>query len=341
MIPYRVRRLLLGALRFLLIAGVCAGLALGVWTLWAGRYIQYNRDGAKLDFSVSPTVPKGALAEQRTDQPDLPIHFYEVEDTEGQDKALKQLDGYYVTTEMLKNLDSVSQALGTLPADRPVMMELKDIRGYFFYDTTLGPKADGIDTAAVNSLITEMHGTGRYLIAKIPALRDYTFALENSREHFEIGILVPNRGSFFMDAEHCYWLDPKAELNMTFLVSIVTELKNLGFDEVVFSDFRIPEGEIYYDGDKTGEVQKLAEGLIRVCGSETFAVSFLCEQENFLLPQGRARLYFENVDAASAATLAAREDIPDPAVYAVFLTDLMDTRFADYSVMHPLELGTT
>jgi hypothetical protein len=143
-----------------------------------------------------------------------------------------------------------------------------------------------------------------------------------------------------MDEERCYWLNPNAEGTLTYLISIVTELRTLGFDEVVFTDFRIPDTDaIYFEEDRAETIRKAAEDLVRICTTDRFALSFV-GNEIFPLPEGRSRLYAENVAAAEAAALAQRLGLENPQSRLVFLTDLKDTRYDAYGVLRPLVLNT-
>ena len=55
-----------------------------------------------------------------------------------------------------------------------------------------------------------------------------------------------------------------------------------------------------------------------------------------MLPEGRSRLYLENVSAKNAAAIAATTQVADPAINLVFLATTNDTRFNDYSVIRPI-----
>ena len=60
------------------------------------------------------------------------------------------------------------------------------------------------------------------------------------------------------------------------LVSIITELKSLGFDEVVLADMAIPDTKsIVFKQDKVEAITKAAKTLVDTCSTESFAVSFV------------------------------------------------------------------
>ena len=54
------------------------------------------------------------------------------------------------------------------------------------------------------------------------------------------------------------------------------------------------------------------------------------------MPTGRTRVYLAGLEASQAAQAAADSGVPDTAINLVFLTELYDTRFNEYSVLRPL-----
>lgn len=123
-----------------------------------------------------------------------------------------------------------------------------------------------------------------------------------------------------------------------YLVQIVTELKNMGFDEVVFDEFRFPDTkDLKFSGDRSAAISTAAKTLLDSCGDDRFAVSFVGGMEGFILPQGRSRLYIKEALAADAAGIAANSGVADPAINLVFQTEFHDTRFNAYSVLRPIE----
>lgn len=335
MIPFRTRRILgricAVGLTLLLIVSVL----LLFWLLWLNRYVVYTRNGAYLDFDRPLEYPQGELAVPPTAPGDVDIFYGEgSSDLPAESTELTRLAGLYISAEMLaSDLDAVEAAVKALPAETPVMLDVKSIRGEFYYSTAMGSNAPGISPERMDGLISYLRRSGHYLIARLPALRDRNYGLN----HVNDGVFNPNRLSLWMDSEGCYWLNPNAEGTLTYLVQIVTELRTLGFDEVVLTDFRLPDTDnIYFEGDKVEAVNQTAANLLRICGTDTFAVSFANSADTFRLPEGRSRLYFEEAAAADADILANRVGVEAPDIRVVFLTDLMDTRFDTYGVLRPL-----
>lgn len=337
MIPYRVRSALRNVFVTLLVLLLIAAGILLCWLLWLNRYVLYTRDGALLDFDLSMEFPQGQLAEPPAPGETIDIYYNEGANViTPESTELTQLAGVYVSGTMLaENFDAVETALKSVPAGTPVLLDVKNIRGEFYYTTNLGQGATSVDTARMDDLISYLQQTDHYLIARVPALRDFWFGLNN----VDNGIFNPNRWSLWMDADRCYWLNPLADGTLTYLIQIATELRLMGFDEVVFTDFAIPDTQnIYFPDDRVAAINDTAAKLVNVCSTDSFAVSFSNSADTFVLPEGRSRLYLENVAAAQAAGIAQRTGIADPEIRLVFLTDLMDTRFDSYGAMRPVKI---
>ena len=337
MIPYRFRNALRKLCVTVLVIVLIAAIALICWLLWLNRYVIYTRDGVKLNFDMSLEFPEGQLAVPPTPGATIDIYYNEGENVVlPENTELQQLSGIYITGEMLaQDIAGIRQQLKTLPAEIPVMLDVKNIRGEFYYTTSSGRNAAAIDTDQMDGLIRDLK-TNHYLIAKLPSLRDYWYGLENVDD----GIFNPNRLSLWMDEERCYWLNPASDGTLTYLVQIAKELRAMGFDEVVFDDFRIPSTDaIYFEGDRDEALNHTAASLVTICATDTFAVSFANNTETFLLPEGRSRLYLQDVSAADAAAVAERTGFADPQIRLVFLTSMKDTRYDVYGVLRPMDIA--
>ncbi len=331
-IPYRTQRLLKRIGILLLVLILLTAAALACWLLWLQRYIVYTADGgAILDFDLPP-ISDGQVA-SKPEQETVPIHFSQGDEESTISTELTQLTGYYIEPAQLKNPAEVKSQLRALEPSTAVMLDVKDIQGAFYYSSTVSSNyASGLDIAAIDSLITYMNNSSLYTIARLPALRDYHYGLN----HVPNGVHHSSGLYLYQDDQRCYWLNPAKGGTLTYLTQIVTELKNLGFDEVVFYDFCYPDSDsILVDGDKTEYLTKAADTLVKACTTDRFALSFV-KTTDFTMPEGRVRMYLEEVDPADAAAIAADSDMADPLINLVFLTELHDTRFNAYSVLRPL-----
>lgn len=344
-IPYRVRR---GIQRLLMFLGALALVGIAVliaWLLWLSRYVIYTDEGAKLDFGLSLEYAQGELAKPPAPGPDVNISYGNTDDlTPLPSGGLTKLSGWVVTSDMLTkdNFDATKAILEALPEKSTILLELRNVRGEAFYTTAFGRTANKVDTEAVTALIKALAGKNHYLIARFSPWRDRWYILEDERNRVPYGLpLAGGNGSLWEDVSirglSHYWLNPASTGAQNHIVQLVTELREMGFSEVVFSDFRFPNTDkIAFDGDKTEALNQAAATLVKACGSDSFAVSFM--NENITLPEGKCRLYLDNVMASDIPALVEKLQLNNPGAQLVFFTELMDTRFEDFGVMRPLEL---
>lgn len=331
-IPYRTQRVLKRILGVIAVIAVVLAVVCACWFLWVQRYIVYTADGkVKLDFDLPP-ISSGQLAVP-PEGADIPIRFDQNDEMAGGSTELTQILGYYVENTDLQDIDAVISQIQALPAETAVMVDVKGIKGDFYYSSNISSKRNSsINTEKMDELIDYLQRSGRYAIARIPALRDYDYGLN----HVPDGVHHSSGGYLYMDDDGCYWLHPASQGTMSYLTQIIMELKGLGFDEVVLDDFQFPETtKILVNGDKAELLSNAAKVLMSACATDRFAVSFMKTAE-FTMPQGRTRMYVEGMDALQAATFAPTSGVPDTAVNLVFLTELHDTRFDVFSVMRPL-----
>lgn len=333
-LPYRARRVLRGLAFAVLILILLLVLAWMVWLLWLDRYVVYTSDGAVLDFSRSDKEISGQVAVPPEDDVTISIYYNEGDNALNISTELVQVYGYYIDARMIEHeMDTVMEQLKKLPPQTPVLVEVKDIVGRFFFPTNLGPVRSNIDSAAVDQLFNYLRLSDLYTIAKFPALRDYYYGLE----HVSDGIFLRSGMGLWMDDDRCYWLNPATQGTQSYLIQTITELKLLGFHEVVLGDFTIPDNSsVSYNADRKEALSAAAKNIVDACGSDRFTISFCVTDPAFRLPEGRTRMYMENQSAASLGELSEQVSFTDIPVRLVFLTDVNDTRFDKYGVLRPL-----
>lgn len=334
-LPYKTRRFLRGLATTAVVLALILVLAWVIWMLWLDRYIVYTRDGAKLDFSLPEKVATGQIALPPENEMTVSIYYNEGENTLNISTEMGQLYGYYITADMIENnMDTLLSQVKKLPPQSPVMLDVKDIVGRFYFQSELGPLRTSMASGELNELLRILKMSNCYLIAKFPALRDYYYGLE----HVSDGIFLKSGMGLWMDDDRCYWLNPQSQGTLSYIIQIITELKLMGFNEVVLDDFSIPTSEkLRFDADRNEVLAAAAKKLLETCGSERFAVSFCVNNAGFQLPEGRSRLYMKNQSASELKSVAEQTALADPTIKLVFITDLNDTRFDDYSVMRPLD----
>ena len=336
-ISYRTRRGLRRLATVLLILLLLAVVTWMIWVVWLDRFVVYSRDGAKLDFDRPLEIQSGQLAVPPQQQQSVNI-IYGDSAANTENTELTQLHGYYATaTALREDLEGVRARIDSLPAGSAVMLDLKTINGYFYYSSEVGPTTTTIDVQAIDELITYLNSKNLYLIARIPAFRDYYYGLNFTSNGL---FMESNPIGLWMDSDGCYWLDPTKEGTLNYLTRIVAEIKRLGFDEVVFSDFCFPDTtDIQFSGNQKEAIAEAANTLATICSTETFCVSFCSDTTDFELPaEERCRLYLTNFTAAQVRTAAADTGLENPEIQVVFITEHGDTRFDEYSVMRPVSL---
>ena len=326
-----------------IVLGSIAAVSLALWVcwiLWLGRFVVYSREGVRLDFDwvtpgsfVTAEPPEERSVNIRYDDGDEPV----VEKS----KELEQLTGCTISLDQLTgDIAELDEAIRQQPKGTAILLELKSGTGNFYYKTAL-PKAtvsSKVDTAALGELLNYLAKADYYTIAMVPAFRDRAYGLDNT----SYGIHHSSGRYLWAGEDKCYWLDPMKNGTRSRLVQIASELRDLGFDEVVFTDFCFPPTEdILYEGDKLAALNDTAQHLVYNLATEDFCVSFLCSEEGFVLPEGRTRLYLDKVDASMAQSMAEGLTVPSTQINLVYLTEAMDTRFDAYSVLRPLQLGVT
>ena len=294
----------------------------------------YTRDGAKLDFDLPARIESGVLAQPPAAKEPVSIYYNEGDNQVEVDAELKQLVGYYVELDQLQDdVLAVRDQILSLPAGTAVLVDLKNMYGRAYYSSSVvTPRTSEINIAAMDELIRSLDRSGMYTIARVPALRDQLYGLENVSD----GLHHSSRYYLWQDDFGCYWLDPTSDGTVAYLARIANELKNLGFDEGVFDDFYVPqENNIYFSGDRATVLAQTAQTLVTSCATDSFAVSFVSET-SFAVPEGRSRIFMKDVEPGQAAQRAEAVGFADPVIRVVFLTEMYDTRFDAYGVLRPL-----
>jgi hypothetical protein len=324
-----------------IVLGSIVGVSLALWLcwiLWLGRCVVYTGDTVRLDFDW---VTPGEFVEAvEPEHKDVNIIFDDgSEVVVDRTKPLERMDGFYVTTGMLTDdVAEVERLVREQPKGTAILLELKTGTGNFCYKSSLPntPVSSKIDKEAMEGLIKYLAKANYYTIAAVPAFRDRAYGLKNT----SYGILHSSGRYLWAGDDKCYWLDPAKNGTRSWLVQIASELRDMGFDEVLFTDFCFPPTEdILYEGDKLAALNEAAADLAYNLATEDFCVSFLCNEEGFVLPEGRTRLYRDKVDASMAQAVAETLTLPDKAINLVYLTDVGDTRFDAFGVLRPLTLG--
>lgn len=332
-IPYRTRRIL-GRTAIVLAVILLALLLIWLcWMFWLGRYVVYTDDGVHFDFDKTTLEIEGQPALPPVEQETVSIYYNEGENAINVSTELAQISGYYISTDDLKDVANLRSQIQNMEKDMAVMVELKNAYGEFNYSSTVGEYFNSsVDQKEVDELIKQLTKGSHYTIARVPAFQDYNYGLNNVDE----GLFSTGGAYLWRDDLGCYWLSPSSAKAINYLAQIASELKSLGFNEVVFDQFIFPDSDGYrFSGDRQEALFNAANTLVSTCATNYFAVSF-ASRPTFQLPEGRSRLYLQDVEAGDVASVAGNITVPDKAINLVFLADVHDTRFDVYSVLRPV-----
>ena len=342
-LSYRTRRNIRRTSKFLIIFALVATFIWLLWMIWIARFMIYDRDlGARLDFGLG-AFPEGQLAAPPTQAPKVDIIYKEPQiDLPNVEEDVKEsISGYYIDMEQLSaDIPGAKAKLEALAPGTAVMIDVKSPKGYFYYSSELDEAADStlVDIAQMNELIDYLVDSDLYLIARLPAFRDRRYGLNNQ----PCGLPVKDGdGSLWMDEGGCFWMNPTNDKILNYLVRITKELQSMGFDEVVYDEFRFPDTDQFaFDGDQAKAIADAAATLATACATEQLCVSFVAQATDFVLPAGNCRVYFQGIDAENAETVAEQVMTDNPVLHVLFITtssNASDTRFEKYCVLRPLE----
>ena len=334
-LSYRSRRRIKRTLTALGVLALIALVVWLIWLIWVGRYIVYTSEGAKLDFSIDLTFPSGApaTAPPPAETVDIRFELLPTEETTPVTDLHDRLRGFYINVGDLKeDPTALISRRGGLAPGTAVLLDVKDHTGCFFSSDHSGTAAS-VDTDAMDSLIAWLAESDLYTIARLPALRDRTYALS----HTEDGLAKDDgTGHLWADDDGHFWLDPTSEGTVDHLTEVVQELHDLGFREVVFTRFSFPEtDELAFDGDRIEAITSAAAALCDRFAGEDLWISFEAEAD-FPLPTGNARLCLRDVPASQIHQILELTTATDPAKQLLFLTDSPDTRYDQYGVLRSL-----
>lgn len=309
------------------------------WILWLGRFVVYARDEVRLDFEW--VTPGEFVAAEPPEEQNINIIYDDGSEVVVVDrtKPLERMSGYYVTIDMLtEDIEEVERVIREQPKGTTIALELKSGLGNFYYDSELpdAKVSSKIDKEAMTELIQYLAKADYYTVACVPAFRDRAYGLKNT----SYGIHHSSGRYLWAGEDKCYWLDPVKNGTRSYLISIASELRDLGFDEVCFTDFCFPPTtDILYEGDRLTVLNETAQHLAYNLATETFCVSFLCNETGFVLPEGRTRLYMDGVEASMVQSVASSLTVPSVEANLVYMTEANDTRYDQFGVLRPLPIG--
>ena len=318
---FRQKLILKRALIALAILIALVIVALFVGYTYLGRYVVYTEDGAYFSFNHRESAV--SEYEALTETPVDPVlvtgeSIYEADFTgETIEEALdaSEVYGIMVDYETLSSGVGLSSIEFTESGYNTLVLEMR-VSG-----------SEILKTAPVLQLMDRAKASGLKLIAKMSCLDDSEYALANLTHALPIA-----GGALWIGEGGSYWLDPSNESVQDYLLGMIEELIDMGFDEILLDTFYFPESQsiVYNTGTYTR-----AELLTQAYDHMAAVVKNRCILGIYISNAAemthQAMYNAEHVYAyfASGASLKTYTE-NHPGVYLVFVTDSHDTRFEDY-----------
>ena len=360
-LSYRCRRRLKRATLALLILGVVTAGVLLISFLYLERFVVYTEEGVILRRGDAAAAEENAPEPEPLPEVEIrtvyggakrPVREEETEAAEPEEFV--PLQGYVVYYEDLKDPDTVLEKIQSDPDCTVVMLEVALGSGKSCFSGTFSGAgiAEELDAEATDALLRQLTGQ-YYLIAMLPAYQNTAYALANQSE----GLMITG-GALWVDWDGCYWMDPASEVSQKHLMDLCSELTEMGFDEVVFSNFYFPSSSnIVYNRETPGyaAVQKAGALLSNSAGLLGMNVGYcdLSRYISMIAPGGNGHLIFTETEGSNVSGIlswmaSGDEADSEPSIEAVgsgeaspeqtviFCTDSHDTRFDGYSILRSL-----
>lgn len=333
-LSYRRRIGMKKLLRFGVLALVLVLVAALLLLLYLEPYIVYDREGAHLNYPEEPVEETQVVVS--TPRPMISDPQIVYGGTASVQESLVELDGYYITTDMLREPEKTLAALKELSGPCAVMVELKSAYGNFYYQSSIpgASMADSDILSGAATVLDYLRSGNFYLVAEIPAFVDSNFALANQ----SCGLPLAS-GALWVDSRGCYWLDPADTGVLDYLTQIGQELVKLGFSEVAFSDFYFPDStNIVYSSDQSIAeiIAAAASHLTTTLAPSGITVSFVTDDLAFPAASCTGRLYIPNLSGTQVGLYTQNFGSATGLKELVFLISSKDTRFDEQATMRPL-----
>jgi hypothetical protein len=228
---------------------VVIAIALAVWLFYyLQRFIVYDKDGLRLDLSAQreeilhpgaaePTAPP---AVQHVDV-EIVVDQRDYSDIRtGAGRNLRPIHGVFVPAKDVteNTLKYYSENMGDFDA---LVLELKGADGFLRWHSGVA-QADSFalnGTLELAELLAPLKEQGVHLVAQISALSDSAMAQRNA----PVALKSAVSGQPLVDASGSGWLDPYSDEVRQYLLALMLELKDMGFDEVLLTGVECPDSD--------------------------------------------------------------------------------------------------
>ena len=229
---------------------VVIAVALAVWLFYyLQRYIVYDKDGLRLDLSAQreEILHPGASAEPTAapapERVDVEIVVEQRDYSELQTDAGNNLRPIHAVFVPAKDVteNTLKFYAGKMGDFDALVLELKAEDGFLRWRSAV-PAADSFavnGTLELRELLEPLKEQGVYLVAQLSALADGTMAQRNA----PIALKSAVTGQAYTDASGRAYLDPYSDSTRDYLLALLTELRDMGFDEVLLSGVVCPDSD--------------------------------------------------------------------------------------------------
>ena len=324
---YRNKRFLKRAALIALLAVLLIALLIIARISYLGRFVVYSPDGVYFDKTQKLSRTDETAPAQDDGEYPFETVLSAASDEEDTSPAAVQLHGYYISTTMLA-------AAGDYNA---VLLDVKSPLGNFYYSTDIADaQTADADISACDALIQELTGRSDLIvIARVPTFSDPNFV----SKHYS-SALTTRSGDLWMDERRCYWMRPDSIDAQSYLAAIALELDALGFDEVLFDNFYVPDdSSIVWDTEAITQVAALetcAENLQANLTGSSIRLALGTEVSSVAQYASRVFITTEKANDVTRITQEMTDVLSNPSTQLVFITTSHDTRFDSSGLIRPL-----
>ena len=220
----------------------------GMWVFYdTQKYIRYEKDGLYLDFTESELQSseeedddeQSVLAPPVTDA-QIVVSMPDYSQMESMvTSRLKDIQALYVSREKMtaQNLAYYPSILAeSANKYNSLVLNIKSEDGTLRYYSSI-PMVDsyGVNgTENIKEAIGKLKEQGLWMIAEVSCLGDSAMAMRNSP------ISLKNANGGVLTDEVSSWLDPYNTVTREYVVELMKELKEMGFDEVLLTNVSLP-----------------------------------------------------------------------------------------------------
>lgn len=214
-------------------------IAVAVSVIYLGEHVVYSPDGRRqivLPWQTGEKdSPPSGEGEDPEGQPDVELIVQEPEK-----QGPRETDAVSLPASVLRSADWAAFESQSLGEHNAVAVRLKTTNGTIYFDSANAvsgavelSETPG-DTAAALDLITSREGL--HTIASMACLQDFQAANADVE-----GRGLKNTGGYiFYDGNNSLWLDPAKPAAREYVCALAKEIAELGFDELLLTDFSYP-----------------------------------------------------------------------------------------------------